>query len=139
MYLNGDCSAVENLQQCCIVVSVFQPQNLPEVSAAERYFLISGENREKEREKEKKSEEMVKCKITVSEQKTRGGEETTAKSAFEKLPDHKEIERDRDRTSHKIDRGKIGAGGSGQVFRATYKNNAVVLKQMFSQLLEQTD
>ena len=41
---------------------------------------------------------------------------------------------------HKIQiEGKIGAGGSGQVFKATYKNNAVALKQMFSQLLEQTD
>ena len=41
---------------------------------------------------------------------------------------------------HKIHiEGKIGAGGSGQVFKATYKNCHVALKQMYSQLLEQTD
>jgi len=34
---------------------------------------------------------------------------------------------------------KIGAGGSGQVFKARYKKQHVALKQMYSQLLEQTD
>ena len=70
-------------QLLSIAVSVFNLKNLPEVSAAERYFFDLGENRERERVMSfEKSEEMVKCKITVSEQKTRGGEETTAKSAF---------------------------------------------------------
>ena len=107
-----------------------------------------GERREREREREremklkKRVKKWLNIKSLFRNKKQEEERKRLRNLLFEKLGEIVKDTRKRFEIVpfHKIQiEGKIGAGGSGQVFKATYKNNAVALKQMFSQLLEQTD